>query len=226
MMNVVKALKVQLPGVFLEYLAKGSELFKKEGTSNKALELYLPKEVQGLPPAPLALGQGPQGYGMQPGYKAGIFSPASPKSLVRGNSVRVTQGDLSGLTGKILQVNQDGTVILNPSAASASALNMSTNTELVVQKADIEIIGSSPVSPPYYPSSPVSPAYQPTTPVEPNSPPYRPRTPEFKGGAKTRAKRGSAKRTTRKTKKGVIDNYKTVFTNMWKIYADRKYKGK
>lgn len=30
MMNVVKALKVQLPGVFLEYLAKGSELFKKE----------------------------------------------------------------------------------------------------------------------------------------------------------------------------------------------------
>jgi len=239
MMNVVKALKVQLPGVFLEYLAKGSELFKKEGTSNKALELYLPKEVQGLPPAPLALGQGPQGYGIQPGYKAGIFSPPSPKSLVRGNSVRVTQGDLSGLTGKILQVNQDGTVILNPSPASASALNMSTNTELVVQKADIEIIGSSPVSPPYYPSSPVSPLYQPTTPVEPNSPPYRPRTPvepnsppyrprtpEFKGGAKTRAKRGSAKRTTRKTKKGVIDNYKTVFTNMWKIYADRKYKGK
>lgn len=214
------------------------------------MELYLPKEIQALPPAPLALAQGPQGYGygMQPGYKAGIFSPPSPKSLVKGNSVRVTQGDLSGLTGKILQINDDGTVILNPSAELASALNMSTNTELVVQKSDIEIIANSrvsPVSPAYQPTSPVSPRtpespayhprtpesppYRPRTPVEPNSPPYRPRTPktpEFKGGAKTRAKRGSAKRTTRKTKKGVIDNYKTVFTNMWKIYADRKYKGK
>jgi hypothetical protein len=257
MMNVVKVLKVQLPGVFLEYLAKGSELFKKEGTSNKALELFLPKEIQGaplpLPPAPLALGQGAQGYGygygMQPGYKAGIFSPPSPKSLAKGNSVRVTQGDLSGLTGTIVKLNNDGTIIIHPSSESASALNMSTNTELVVQKADIEIIGNSPVSPAYEPTSPVSPAYAPTspvspayapttpvepnsppyrprTPVEPNSPPYRPRTPVLKGGAKTRSKRGQMKRTTRKCRKGPIDNYKTVFTNMWKIHADRKYKGK
>jgi hypothetical protein len=84
----------------------------------------------------------------------------------------------------------------------------------------------SPAYQPVTPKTPESPAYHPRT---PESPPYRPKTPEFKGGAKTRAKhakRAKAKRTTRKTKKGVIESYKTVFTNMWKIHADRKYKGK
>jgi hypothetical protein len=248
MMNIVKVLKVSLPGVYLEYLAKGSELFKKEGSSNKALQLYLPPEIQKVKVVPSE--PSGYGYGLQPGYKTNVFSPPSPVTVIPvkvGNSVSVIQGDLAGLTGVLIKRNEDGTFLLKPSAESAAALGLSEEDELEVRQEDIKAINKAQ-SPAYYPSSPQSPAYHPKTPESPpyhprtpegvqatNSPPYRPRTP-LKGGTRSKKKitrkgkkvtmvtRKKGKRTTRK-KEG-MNTYKSVFTNIWKLHADRKYKSK
>ena len=224
MMNIVKVLKVQLPGIFLEYLSKGSELFKKEGSSNKALQLYLPPEIQKvkLP-------------GLLPGYKSNVFSPPSPTNPVVGDTLQVTQGDLTGLIGKLVKINQDGTFLLQPSAESASELGLSVDDQLEVRSVDVKVVPNSgkstpyhPLSPVYQPKTPESPAYHPKTPESPayhpktpESPPYRPRTPELKGG-RTRSKKVQKKRVTRK--RSDMGNYKSVFTNMWKAHAGTKYK--
>jgi len=203
MMNIVKLLKISLPGVFLEYLAKGSELFKEEGSSNRALELFLPKEIQKVVPPAAAAPVAPSnyGYGMGgPGLVApsGVFSPPSPTS---GQSTPY-------MPRSPVSPRSPQDVAMFPGYTPKSGQ-----------------------STPYMPRSPVSPRTPEELPMFPGyTPPESPKTP--KGGSKTKRGKKKERATRRKrntTRKGakdrVLREYKQVFINMWKVHANRKYKG-
>ena len=59
-------------------------------------------------------------------------SGLSSCALAAGDSVRVVAGDLSGLTGKVVAINQGDTFTLAPSVESAAALGLDEDTRLEV----------------------------------------------------------------------------------------------
>jgi len=276
MMNIVRVLKLQLPGVFLEYLAKSSALFKKEGSTNLALTLFLPKEVEDAEVkrknalAPLTFPPLNKGYGQtsspympnSPAFapESPAFVPESPPNLMEsvdseistGNDIRVVKGDLAGLTGKIYKINTDGTASIIPSKESAAALELEEGTPLDVEIDDIihlfvqeeELPNIEEEAPFILEEAPVVRSAR-ATPTNGSlesgevsrggSGGYRKNVTKrvnrttrlpIRSILKTAkvSKRGNLRTTRRQKFTGLLNEYKKVFTNMWKLHADKKYK--
>jgi hypothetical protein len=297
MMNIVRILKLQLPGVFLEYLAKSSALFKKEGASNLALSLYLPKEIEEYDAAKLGLlplglantkakksvkpvvgnSSSPPYVPKSPAYSSGTpeyeaesptfapqspyapkspsYAPESPPNLIEevqsninvGDEIRVVKGDLSGLIGKIKIINTGGTATVIPSKESAAELELEEGTELEVNINELiklfvpeeELPSIDEEAPFILKDSPV--VRSPSISQKSNSSLESGEV--SRGGYKKNvtkklkrtkkvilktakvSKRGNARSTRRQKITGILNEYKNVFTNIWKLHADKKYKG-